>query len=232
MQENNKTYSLKELAKLSGVAGRTIRYYIEKELLPPPEGSRNTSVYTGEHLLRLAFIQLLKNDFLPLVEIKTLLAAKTLEELEDIALANGLFRPGPSSAGFNPPGREQTFPKNKLAVIRRQLAGDYSPGFNTAFPMQTPRSLEHSASTSLQGFNFSMYKPETPAPDLYSPGPKSRMGFSPAHFTPNEEPLPGNSWEHVEISPGVELQVHESVLRDRKGLLKEMMEAIKQVLEK
>lgn len=230
MQENSKTYSLKELEKLSGVAGRTIRYYIEKELLPPPVGSRNTSVYTGEHLLRLVFIQLLKSDFLPLLEIKALLAAKSHEELEDIALANGLFRPVQGRGGFNPPGREQAFPKNKLAIIRRQLAGDGNPGFNP--PVYPPRSLGQIAPAAFQSLNLSMYKPETSPPDLYSPGPKSRMGFSTAHFTPNEEPLPGNSWQHVEVAPGVELQVHESVLRERKELLKEITEAIRHILEK
>lgn len=239
MQKAGKNYSLKELAKLSGVAERTIRYYIEKELLPPPEGSRNTSVYNGEHLLRLGFIQLLKSDFLPLNEIKVLLQAKSAGELEEIALSNGLFRPGQASAGFTRSEKEPGLAPGKLATVRRQLAGETRPGYDTGQTLYPPRNPAQVAHAAFQGLNMAMYLPDTSTTErspAQQTGPKSRFGFSPAHFTANQElagePLQGNSWEHVKIAPGIELQIHESVLREKNGLVKELTEAIRRVLEK
>jgi DNA-binding transcriptional MerR regulator len=44
------TYTLSELSEATGVAARTIRYYIAEDLMPPPvRGGRNAS-YNADHL--------------------------------------------------------------------------------------------------------------------------------------------------------------------------------------
>ncbi len=91
------SYSLKELCKVAEVTGRTVRYYIAEGLLPPPSGTGPFSRYGYEHLLRLKFIKRLQEEYLPLREIKNLLAGKTITELENIARRNGLVSGTPTA---------------------------------------------------------------------------------------------------------------------------------------
>jgi DNA-binding transcriptional MerR regulator len=71
-----------ELARRAGTTTRTVRYYVARGLLPPPTGGGSRSVYSYEHLVRLAAIRALKAEYLPLVEIRRRLAAMSLEEIE------------------------------------------------------------------------------------------------------------------------------------------------------
>ncbi len=50
-------YSLSELSVLSETPARTIRFYIQKGLLPPPEGQRRGATYHQQHLERLVKIR-------------------------------------------------------------------------------------------------------------------------------------------------------------------------------
>ena len=52
-------YSLQDINKITGLPVRTIRYYIQKNLVDKPEGARKTATYGQQHLeqaddLRLA----------------------------------------------------------------------------------------------------------------------------------------------------------------------------------
>ena len=84
-------YRLVELADLTGVTQRTIRFYIAEGLLPPPEGAGPAAVYTAAHRDRLALINGLKDRYLPLREIRrrlaTLTDAEIRAELQQIAVA-------------------------------------------------------------------------------------------------------------------------------------------------
>ena len=75
--------TLAELAEASGVAVRTIRYYIARELLPPPLVGGRAACYGSAHLERLAKIQALQSQGLTLAQI----AWKLGERREDARLA-------------------------------------------------------------------------------------------------------------------------------------------------
>ena len=77
-------YTMADLETESGVTARTIRYYIAQGLLQPAYGRGPTAVYDADHLLRLRYIQRLKDERLPLGEIKELLNSLTPQ---DIAVA-------------------------------------------------------------------------------------------------------------------------------------------------
>jgi DNA-binding transcriptional MerR regulator len=77
-------YTMQDLERESGLTARTIRYYIAEGLLQPAYGRGPTAVYDADHLLRLRYIQRLKDERLPLNEIKEQLNALTSD---DIALA-------------------------------------------------------------------------------------------------------------------------------------------------
>ncbi|HMO04721.1 MAG TPA: MerR family transcriptional regulator [Kiritimatiellia bacterium] len=69
------TMEIGELAAASGVTRRTIRYYVAIGLLTPPAGTGPRRFYNEEHLERLRRIRIMKEQFLPLDEIKRRLAA-------------------------------------------------------------------------------------------------------------------------------------------------------------
>jgi len=66
-------YWISELADLTGVSPRTIRYYITEGLLPPPEIQGKYAVFDEGYVVRLKLIKYLKDAYLPLREIKMLL---------------------------------------------------------------------------------------------------------------------------------------------------------------
>lgn len=65
------------------VTPRTIRYYVEQGVLPPP-GRGRPAEYTGEHLRRLALVRRLKDQYLPLEEIRDTMQRLTLDEVEEL----------------------------------------------------------------------------------------------------------------------------------------------------
>lgn len=79
------TYKLDELAGEAGVAPRTVRYYVQRGLLPAPEFRGKDTSYGREHLARLRAIKVLQQAHLPLEEIQARLAEAGLEEIERIA---------------------------------------------------------------------------------------------------------------------------------------------------
>jgi DNA-binding transcriptional MerR regulator len=65
----NERRTLAELADASGVAARTIRYYIARGILPPPLVGGRGACYGRAHLERLASIQALQSRGLTLAQI-------------------------------------------------------------------------------------------------------------------------------------------------------------------
>ena len=73
---------LSELAERAGVSARTVRYYVQRGLLPAPEFRGRDTVYGEEHLVRLRAIRRLQERFLPLDAIQV-----ELERHDPAALA-------------------------------------------------------------------------------------------------------------------------------------------------
>src|SRR4051794_14921073 len=80
----NKTYKLDELATAAGVSPRTVRYYVQRGLLPGPAFKGKDTAYSAEHLVRLKAIKALQDRFLPLDVIQIELARRSLAELERV----------------------------------------------------------------------------------------------------------------------------------------------------
>lgn len=78
-------YKLDELAETSGVAARTVRYYVQRGLLPAPAFRGSQTTYDDDHLLRLRAIKRLQDERLSLDEIQTRLARASTKEVEQIA---------------------------------------------------------------------------------------------------------------------------------------------------
>lgn len=62
--------SLIDLCESIDVTPRTVRYYIQQGLLPPPSGAGSTAAYSPAHVDRLRVIKALQREHLPLAEIR------------------------------------------------------------------------------------------------------------------------------------------------------------------
>src|SRR5690242_6511972 len=90
---NDPTYKLEDLARAAGVSPRTVRYYVQRQLLPPPVFRGRDTAYSTDHLVRLRAIKRLQDRHLPLDVIQAELARRSPAELE--RLADGKDDPDP-----------------------------------------------------------------------------------------------------------------------------------------
>ncbi len=93
-------WKLAELAAAVGVSPRTVRYYVQRGLLPAPPFRGPDTVYGEEHLLRLKAIRVLQARFLPLDAIQVELARLSPDALR--ALAESDATPGPLPVPADP----------------------------------------------------------------------------------------------------------------------------------
>lgn len=127
-------YNIETLAKLSRLTRRTVRYYVQRGLLNPPQGGGRGSYYTDEHLERLKKIQKWSEQGVPLIHMRDMLEEKTPSTqvdmqtgimtvfLERLLLAEGIelvFRPGQLS--HEDLLQIRTFVKD---LIRRKIDAD------------------------------------------------------------------------------------------------------------
>lgn len=93
--------TLQQLSEQTGVPGRTVRFYIQKGLLPAPEGERRGAYYTQAHLADILRIKQWQEAGLSLDAIGGLLQAKrepailqrrpgTVEVRSHLIVADGL----------------------------------------------------------------------------------------------------------------------------------------------
>jgi DNA-binding transcriptional MerR regulator len=101
-----KEWKLAELAQEAGVSPRTVRYYVQRGLLPAPPFKGPDTVYGEEHLVRLKAIRVLQARFLPLDAIQVELARLGPEELKALAEGDPALVPPPGA----PPALEAPAP--------------------------------------------------------------------------------------------------------------------------
>ncbi len=213
------SYSLKDLCRMAAVTERTVRFYIQEELLPPPSGVRQFSRYSQEHLTRLKIIRCLKASYLPLTEIKTLLKDKSLAELDELGRQLGLTEESGEE------GPQASASSGQLNII-------YNTGKILNWPSEraSNQPLELSPAMNLVDDMAS-----TP-PARRLPGQPFRLGLQPPVFFPNEkeadEVLMGENWERITLAPGVELQVQKKVIREQRETLEELVETARRLLDK
>jgi len=82
MVENN--YSIHDLINLSGIPRRTIHFYLQQGLLPPPEGNGPAARYGPRHLLQLRLIPWLRENGNRLDEIRNIFNRSTGEDFIEL----------------------------------------------------------------------------------------------------------------------------------------------------
>jgi len=140
--QGSRTYAIGELARRASVTPRTIRFYVAEGLLPPPQGAGRAALYTTAHLRRLELIKLLKEEFLPLAEIRDLLAGLSQAEIADLlAQRQKLPPPQPESAREYIQALLQARPGTKeRPTTLRQAAASRKPA--AAAPSPVPEEMQ------------------------------------------------------------------------------------------
>jgi len=77
----NTELTLDDLAAMSQMPIRTLRYYIQEGLLPGPDTRGKFASYSRQHLERIEMIKRLKDKYLPLQQIKQLLDNMSEEDI-------------------------------------------------------------------------------------------------------------------------------------------------------
>lgn len=78
-----KTFTISELEKVTGVGRRTIYYYTQEKLIPPPVGAGLSAKYEEIHYLRLKLIYHLQKSHLKLSGIKEIIDGMSIKEMRD-----------------------------------------------------------------------------------------------------------------------------------------------------
>jgi DNA-binding transcriptional MerR regulator len=95
------TYTIADLARLTGLSVRTIRYYIAQGLIPASGESGPGAHYGRGHLDRLRLTRRLQGQHLPLAEIRQRLAALTDDDVAGlVATAQPRAEPGTSALEY------------------------------------------------------------------------------------------------------------------------------------
>ncbi len=82
-EERDTRFGIKELAALGGVSRRTVRYYVQRGLLPSPTGTGRGSHYTQAHLDQLIQVRTWQEDGVTLAEIEQRLGLVPAPDKED-----------------------------------------------------------------------------------------------------------------------------------------------------
>jgi DNA-binding transcriptional MerR regulator len=113
-------FKLDELAEKADVSVRTIRYYVQRGLLPPPVFRGRDTVYGEGHLNRLRLIKRLQDErYLPLEAIAAELEAKSDAEiramLERLDRVSRSERPEPAPLPSDGPYRARLRPVTRAS---------------------------------------------------------------------------------------------------------------------
>ncbi len=201
--------TINELATAAGVTTRTIRYYVEQNVLPPPDRGRPAE-YTEEHLRLLDMIRRLKEQYLPLEEIRNMLRTLTPEQIERFLENTG------------PPPRQ----KRELSS-----ATDYITHVLNRGALRS-QLKDESPPPPGSGPSSSSAQPPPQAP-LASPMPESPRCMEEANVTNEAKAayvMGGSTWQRVSLAEGVELHYHMPVPARMKARIERLVEAARSIL--
>lgn len=232
-------YSISDLARLTGVSVRTIRYYLAQGLIPAV-GESGPGVHYGEgHLGRLRLIRRLQQQHLPLAEIRTRLASLTDEQVTALA-------------GIEAPATGPAPETSALDYVRSVLAGRPTLAAPTVAHVASPTAAPAPASMAPDA-------PSAAATPALRETPRSEASFlqrlsmpfasevdAAAHepaLPPATARLPAglaepappsierSQWERLSLGPNLELHVRRPLGRLEQKRVERLITIARQVLK-
>jgi Ca-activated chloride channel family protein len=151
------TYKLDELARAAGTSARTVRYYVQRGLLPAPAFRGKDTAYSHDHLVRLKAIRRLQEAFYPLDAIAIELARRSTEELEHLAVTKDgeptVTKDGAETSGSGERQSEGGAPSfGGVPVARAYLRVELMPGLELAVAADAPEVAQTAAEQIISSF--------------------------------------------------------------------------------
>jgi DNA-binding transcriptional MerR regulator len=186
---------ISELADLTGVSTRTIRYYIEEGLLPQPEIRGKYAVFNDDYLIRLKLIKYLKDAYLPLKEIRKRLDTLMVPVMRDLLTK---FEQDPVRAL----AELDIYPADKLT--------------SSVLPAQMMDSAQDYISQVMQKKAIKVNDERSSFNAPVAP-PPMKFNFS------------QESWQRVELAPGIELNIRQPQPPARRSQINELIELARKI---
>jgi DNA-binding transcriptional MerR regulator len=231
-------YSISDLAGLSGLSVRTIRYYLAQGLIPASGESGPGAHYGDGHLARLRLVRRLQQQHLPLADIRDRLTALTDAEVTELA------------ASGSPAVAEPT--TSALDYVRSVLAGSNAPAASdttAATPPAAPASAPAPAAPVAPAAVPAAAPLATPAaramPSMRDSPPAGRLlrrmatpflseVAPPAATTaaaPESRTIERSQWERLSLGPNLELHVRRPLGRLEQKRVERLITIARQVLK-
>jgi DNA-binding transcriptional MerR regulator len=210
MNDQKDGLTIEELAATVGVSVRTVRFYIAEGLIPGPGQRGKGTFYGAEHLLTLRLVRRLSEQRLPLAEIRDRLAGLSLAEV------GALLEEEDRNEAERQQAEQGGSPKEYLSALLKQArvarqAGPPTPP--APFSLRESRAADWGALLSPSPPPAAPAQPPAPArPDAPTSAPSSAA--APA----------GESWQRLELAPGLELHVREDVGGKYRRLIERLLE--------
>lgn len=220
--------TIAELAEEADVTPRTIRYYVEQGLLPPP-GRGRIAEYTEEHLQLLGLIGRLKRHYLPLEEIRDMLQRLSREEIDEL-----LARDEPDSRSEEKQSSAVDYIADLFergSVIEQARLRE--PDTLEMYSLPSPAPLPAPSMPSAPAEPYTAPPPpRSPASRRFQPS-LPLFGRAKAESAPQSAPPPADetTWHRVTVAPGVELHFHASVSARVRAVLSRLIKAVGDILE-
>ena len=227
--EDQKRYGLADLARVTGVTPRTVRYYIAQGLLPGANETGPGATYDERHLARLRLIRRLAAQHLPLAEIRTRLAALKDDEIRELLEAGEPAVPATAQTSAleyirGVLGTSRPEPAERPAPLPRMSASTPPPAM-AALRVPLLRRIPGSRPDAV---SQSLVPPASARPVDLSVAEPSAV-FTEA--TTTEPPTPVRSqWDRVALTPDIELHVRRPLSRQDNRRLERLITIARQVL--
>jgi len=203
----NTELTLEDLAKLSKMSIRTLRYYIQEGLLPGPDTRGKFASYSREHLARIKMIKRLKDKYLPLQQIKQLLDNMSEDDIHQMMQYQDDLYPGMNQARFEI-SQEVSLPETGSNAL------DYI------------RTLEQE-----HGLIQSVNEPKPMV--IKSPSRNHFLKEGPKHYqSPPSSRVKRESWRKIIFLDGLELHVSSAREKEFKAEIQQLIEFTRNLLEK
>lgn len=225
--ESTPGLSIEELAQAASLPVRTIRYYIAEGLLPGPGSRGKQAAYGEEQLARLQLIRRLAARYVPLAQMRKLLAPLRLDEVR------ALLAEEEQRAAALERAQQSASPKEYVAGLLQRARALREPPIAADSFAQTHAGYEQFAAPK-GGSDFapSMLPARvSEAQRKPSSGPYFRQSPPGPPGPPGVSLQPAEAWQRWELAPGVELQVRAEAARRYRDLIRRVLEAAREAQE-
>ena len=213
-------YRLADLARVTGVTPRTVRYYIVGGLLPGANEGGKGAWYDERHLIRLRLIRELQRQHLPLAEIRERLAQLADSEVAELLTLQGSKPPDAAGSALEyvrsllggtsqtpPPPSMHVAASGPAPLLRRSASAPGRVLTDASAPsIAVPSALVSSAAVP------SAPEPSAPEPRQAAPAPER------------------SQWDRIALTNDIELHVRRPQSRLENRRVERLITIARQVL--